>query len=159
MNHSINNSSMVTAKIKPQKKPLSQIKFQKAKKAYTKQNIKKVLKSKISSGATCSTMNSTNLGATYTENALAHSIISSKPAVKRKIKHNRCMSKNSGRGSRGNSQNKPKSRKEKSLTVDFNQFSRSTHQANSNPNRSQNMASSQIGPSNKPSRYNQLIGV
>jgi len=111
----------------------------------------------MSSGGTWSTINSTNLGGTWTDNTILQSINSSKPTSKRKIKHNRWISKNSGRGSRGNSQTKSKSRKDKSLIFDLNNLTRSTHQTISYPNKSQNLASSQIS-SNKASRYNQLIG-
>ena len=85
-------------------------------------------------------MNSTNLGATLTENQLAQSIISAKPLKQRKIKHSRCMSKNSGRGSRGTSQHKGKQRKDKSLTFELSQFMQSTHTAH--PSRANNIAPS-----------------
>lgn len=102
--------------------------------------------------------NSTNFGGTYTDNTLAQSIASTKPIWKRKIKHNRRISKNSSRGSKGNSQSKTKSRKEKSLSFKMNNLTKSIHQSSWNPNKSQNLESSQIGQA-KPSRYNQLIGV
>lgn len=74
-----------------QRKQLSQIKFQKAKKNYTNQNIKKICKNqKIFSGATCSAINPINLGATHIDANLIQSINSSKqPSAKRKSKHSR----------------------------------------------------------------------
>jgi len=137
-------------------KPLSQIKF---KKVCMKQKIKKIHKNpKITSDGTCSTINSTHLGATFNDMNLAHSVISSKqPSVKRKGKHTRCIIKNSGRGTRGTCQGK-KQRKEKNLTFDLNSFNHNGHQAANSQNRSHNMSTNQM-TSNKASRYNQLIGL
>jgi len=67
------------------------------------------------------------------------------------------MSKNSGRGSRGNTQSK-KSRKDKNLTFELNNLTHNTQQTMTTQNRSQNTNSKPIS-SNKASRYNQLIGV
>jgi hypothetical protein len=137
------------------KKFLSQIKFHKSKKLNEKMNIKKMCKNlKINSGVNKSTINSTHNGQNIVElNNLQSATSSKQPSVKRKSKHSRWISKNSGRGSRGNSQGK-KLRKEKNLTFDFNSLAQSTHQ---NINKSHNLSTNQIS-SNKASRYNQLIG-
>ena len=82
---------------------------------------------------------------------------SKQTSVKRKSKHSRCISKNSGRGSRGNSHSK-KSRKDKNMTYDFNSLMYNTHHTISSQNRSQNITSNPTN-TNKPSRYNQLIGI
>lgn len=140
--------------VKPQRKTISQIKFQKAKGTYSKQNIKKILKNPRNAVATGLTSTSTNIGAYNTDVAWVQSVISSKQhSVKRKAKHSRSISKNSGRRSRGNSQTKPKLRKEKNLTIDLNSLSQSAHQ-----NKTHNISTNQIS-SNKASRYSQLIGV
>lgn len=137
------------------KKFLSQIKFHKGNKISNKMNIKKMWKNlKINSGANRSTINAAHNGQNFVEfNNLQSASSSKQPSLKRKGKHSRWISKNSGRGSRGNSQNK-KLRKEKNLTFDFNSLAHSTHQ---NVNKSHNLSTNQIS-SNKASRYNQLIG-
>lgn len=145
--------------VKPQRKTISQIKFQKAKRNFSKQSIKKIIKNPRNTGATGLTSTSTNVGAHNTDVAWVQSVISSKQhSVKRKAKHSRSISKNSGRRSRGNSQTKPKSRKEKNLTIDLNSLSQSVNQTTGSQNKTHNISTNQIS-SNKASRYNQLIGV
>jgi hypothetical protein len=145
---------------KPQRKTISQIKFQKAKRNYSKQTIKKIIKNPRNIGAAGSTVTSANvnLGANNTDAAWVKSIISSKQhSVKRKSKHSRSISKNSGRRGRGTSQSK-RIRKEKNLTIDLNSLSQSAHQNMGTQNKSHNHSTNQIS-SNKASRYSQLIGV
>jgi hypothetical protein len=146
---------------KPQRvKTISQIKFQKAKRNYSKQTIKKIIKNPRNIVATGSAGTSANLniGAYNTDVAWVKSIISSKQhSVKRKSKHSRSISKNSGRRGRGTSQSK-RTRKEKNLTIDLNSLSQSAHQSMGTQNKSHNHSTNQIS-SNKASRYSQLIGV